>query len=380
MMNSLKRSWLLFIIVAIVALMPTVCEAYAENETTIKDDITIVEPIEIDSLEVNRITEKKRIQSTEKTALAAKCNSNYGYNDIVNNMKSEEKKALYEAIDEVELAFFNSDMDLSDDNNYLTVGYDSSLTVDDIVQVYSLYCNDHPLYYWMVGTIGISNDSLALYCDDSFFKASERDAAYSKIVTAIEEYEGYCKGGTSYYTFATAVVYLMAQKIDYAYNNSGEPETALWAHTIIGVFDEQYHEAVCEGYAKAYQLLMNYLGVPNVYVVGDASGNTGDSSETVLHAWNLVQMEDGAYYWADPTWTDVDLRKNLYGEEITETEHVLNYNLMENHPYRVRYTYHLKGNDFTQNHNPMSSSDTGAKYLYDLPEVSETQYEPCYRF
>lgn len=53
--------------------------------------------------------------------------------------------------------------------------------------------------------------------------------------------------------------------------------------------------AVCDGYAKAAQLLLNQLGIENDYVDGSANG--------ILHAWNLVKI-DGKYYFMDITWDD----------------------------------------------------------------------------
>lgn len=51
---------------------------------------------------------------------------------------------------------------------------------------------------------------------------------------------------------------------------------------------------VCAGYARAFQYLMQQLGVPCYYCVGYA----GEA-----HAWNIIQLEDG-YYNVDVTWDD----------------------------------------------------------------------------
>lgn len=53
--------------------------------------------------------------------------------------------------------------------------------------------------------------------------------------------------------------------------------------------------AVCDGYTKAAQLMMNRLGIENDYV--DGYGNGG------LHSWNLVVL-DGQHYFMDITWDD----------------------------------------------------------------------------
>ena len=52
--------------------------------------------------------------------------------------------------------------------------------------------------------------------------------------------------------------------------------------------------AVCSGYAKAYEALLDAAGIPNETITGYAGG---------YHAWNLVQV-DGQWYHVDTTWDD----------------------------------------------------------------------------
>lgn len=53
---------------------------------------------------------------------------------------------------------------------------------------------------------------------------------------------------------------------------------------------------VCSGYARAFQYLMQKLGIPCYLSTGYSRQN---------HAWNIVKLGDG-YYNVDPTWDDVD--------------------------------------------------------------------------
>lgn len=53
---------------------------------------------------------------------------------------------------------------------------------------------------------------------------------------------------------------------------------------------------VCAGYTKAFQYLMQSLGVPCYYCTGYAGED---------HAWNIIKM-DGAFYNTDVTWDDTD--------------------------------------------------------------------------
>lgn len=56
---------------------------------------------------------------------------------------------------------------------------------------------------------------------------------------------------------------------------------------------------VCQGYAEAFQLFMNELGVPCKMITGTA--NSGDKIQS--HAWNAVQL-NGGWYYVDVTWDD----------------------------------------------------------------------------
>lgn len=53
--------------------------------------------------------------------------------------------------------------------------------------------------------------------------------------------------------------------------------------------------AVCDGYTKAAQILLDRLDIENEYVVGYGNGS--------LHSWNLVKL-DSNYYFMDITWDD----------------------------------------------------------------------------
>ena len=62
-------------------------------------------------------------------------------------------------------------------------------------------------------------------------------------------------------------------------------------------------EIVCEGFAKATQLLFTLCGVESYYVIGD--------TPTGGHGWNIVKV-NGNYYQLDVTWNDADGSPNQY--------------------------------------------------------------------
>ena len=72
-----------------------------------------------------------------------------------------------------------------------------------------------------------------------------------------------------------------------------------YLRTICGVFLEG--KAVCGGYARAMQYLLQKCGIESAEALGyihKADGSLGE-----LHGWNLVKL-DGDYYYLDTTWDD----------------------------------------------------------------------------
>lgn len=63
-------------------------------------------------------------------------------------------------------------------------------------------------------------------------------------------------------------------------------------------------KAVCQGYSLAYKLLLRRAGVPAVYV----------GSDSMQHAWNMVQMENNGWYHVDVTWDDPIVHTSTYPE------------------------------------------------------------------
>jgi len=107
-------------------------------------------------------------------------------------------------------------------------------------------------------------------------------------------------------------------------------------------------QTVCAGYARAFQYIMEQMGIPCYYCMGYA----GES-----HAWNIISLDDG-YYNVDSTWDDTE-------------------------PNTYDY-FNKSDNDFNQNHKRTDLSVylpacNGSKYsnLEENPEsAAESQTQP----
>ena len=68
-------------------------------------------------------------------------------------------------------------------------------------------------------------------------------------------------------------------------------------------------KAVCEGYSKAFKLLLDKAGIKNYVVIGNARDNSGYVDG---HMWNVVTIDYKNYY-VDSTWDDMAGEKNMLG-------------------------------------------------------------------
>lgn len=94
---------------------------------------------------------------------------------------------------------------------------------------------------------------------------------------------------------------------DFLINNCNYDKIALYdinnhrdAYNVYGALVQK--KAVCEGYAKALQLLNNHFGIKTTVITGKADGQN--------HMWNLVLI-DGNYFHLDSTFNDNEIT-NLY--------------------------------------------------------------------
>jgi uncharacterized repeat protein (TIGR02543 family) len=102
------------------------------------------------------------------------------------------------------------------------------------------------------------------------------------------------------------------------------------AHTAYGALVEK--KPVCDGYSKAFKMLMDKAGI-ETHVV---AGSTGSGA----HAWNVVKI-DGDYYEVDTTWDD---------------------NEIDGYPYNYLLTHQYFN----------CTTDTFANYNYSIPGISNS--------
>lgn len=148
--------------------------------------------------------------------------------------------------------------------------------------------NDHPTLFWVDTAYGCKYDPSGKCVEISLqFNNTSQKWEQSKI-SFDEKAEEILKGARglgSDYEKEKYVHDKLVAKVEY---NSGSPmNQSAYSALVNG-------QTVCAGYARAYQYLMQQLGIPCYYCTGYSGEN---------HAWNIVKLQDG-YYNVDVTWDD----------------------------------------------------------------------------
>ena len=306
--------------------------------------------------------------------LTKMCNGTYGYDYLGTMSDGAARQSLYRAIDDAVVALHNDvKTDYQPNKEFAEINYSSlGISERDAVAVWKTYRDDNPLYYWFSNRVGWAGSNLYLYVADEYLSGEVRQACNELIYEKIQEYQAYAKNETSAYQIALAFHDKIITAIDYAYDDEGVPEDSQWAHGITGVFEEK--GAVCEGYAKAFQLLLNMRGIENVLV--DGLGNGGG------HAWNLIKLDDGQWYWCDLTWDDApDYGWGIYyGYFCVNDTQGVDWVDGGNQYGNETGNGGIGGSPancgtFLDSHKPNSNISMGTDFLYELPARSPHIYE-----
>ena len=325
----------------------------AEEQTIVRDADGDMEPLiavqctdeEFEQLFGQTIRETQRWSgstgSEEQSFLD--CGSDYGYQDMSKRSNGAGRQHLYQQIEaacrDFTLNQNNAEVGSLNGSDYYmanAVGIsDYELTSNEMVETYYTFRNDNPQYFWLSNRVIYSTSWVGVLSYADYQNGEARQTALEEIMQTLEDvYTSQICSTDSNYRKILKIHDALIADIEYDYELNIEI-----AHSIAGAMTSR-KAAVCEGYAKVMRLVMNYYDIMNIYVTGDA----GDG-----HAWNLVQMSNGNYYWLDATWDD--------------------------QPYpEFQHTYFLVGNLNFTDHIPDTPDQQGVYFLYELPLVSDEDY------
>ena len=228
----------------------------------------------------------------------------YGYSLLTN----DKQRIAYEAIADG-ISKLNPEIEFSCDG----------ITPEDIEAAGVMIARDFPEYFWYDGAADISVFGKDVTFSPSEYKVNGQTvtadsaaltSAKNQMEAAVKSAMAKLSANPSHYEIAHAFHDYVVNNV--SYEMTGDHQTAYGA-LVSG-------KAVCAGYARAFQLLMNRAGIRCWYVAGDSYDPEGN---LIAHAWNLYWL-DGKCYYSDATWDDQGTELfheylNMSLEEISKT-------------------------------------------------------------
>ncbi len=210
------------------------------------------------------------------------------------------RKYAYECLEESEKLVYDDLLNAINDHKTELSSFSSSVTDDQIKRIIDYVQVDHPEIFWFQHGATFFFDSNTHIVNKIDFKYCMSKEEASKRKTAVDDalisFMDSINPQMSDFDVALKVYENIIDLVDYdavGLARQKKAETAADVpddlRSIYGVFVNK--KAVCAGYAKATQYLMNLMGIECTYVTSDT------------HAWNLIKLE-GDYYHLDTTWGD----------------------------------------------------------------------------
>ena len=161
--------------------------------------------------------------------------------------------------------------------------------IDTVLKVYQYVTYDYPELFWIDNGFSYKYNldkkirQITLKYNDLIDSYDENKKAVDDIVNDIVTNASTLEND---YEKEKYVYNELIKKINY--NKDADYNQTLYSALV-------NNETVCAGYSKAFQYIMNKLGVVTYYVTGSASDEA--------HAWNIIKL-DGGYYNLDLTWNN----------------------------------------------------------------------------
>lgn len=164
-----------------------------------------------------------------------------------------------------------------------------AVPVSEIKNVIMAVYNDHPELFWLNTIFTCKYDQNKICAE----LALEFNLKKEELSEASTEFYNITNGiltqlqGLSTYEKERRLHDILIERVEY--DKGADKNQSAYSALVEG-------KSVCAGYARAYQYLMQRLGIPCYYCTGYAGTD---------HAWNIVALDDG-YYNVDVTWDDTE--------------------------------------------------------------------------
>lgn len=221
-------------------------------------------------------------------------------------LSHSEKRVAYTQLSKQEkILYERMRMAISDYDTAVTEGFEE-LEIDDVSKVYEYLLFDYPELFWAAetSTIYYEQDDDKMKVTEFVFEYSLSDAQRKLYQVEVEsKIEPFLLRASTLSNDYEKVLAAYEYVIDLCTYDSetydrvtlGDTENiSSSSYNMLGVFID--NKAVCTGYVKAFQYLLNRMGIPVIYVNGESKGEK--------HVWNAVCI-DGVWCYIDVTWGDL---------------------------------------------------------------------------
>ncbi|MEH2932552.1 transglutaminase domain-containing protein [Candidatus Ventrimonas sp. KK005] len=164
------------------------------------------------------------------------------------------------------------------------------ITLGQLKNVFLAVYNDHPELFWLETAYSCKylRDGRCVEIDLKFNRTAQNmDDARAVFQENASQIISEAQNLSSDYEKEKFVHDKLTERV--SYDLGAEMNQSAYSALVNG-------STVCAGYARAFQYLLQQLGIPCYYCTGYA----GEA-----HAWNIVALDDG-YYNVDVTWDDSD--------------------------------------------------------------------------
>lgn len=195
--------------------------------------------------------------------------------------------------------------------DFLTLG----LTSMKASNVYLMFLYANPQYYFLDSSYLRSSKSLTPVFYDKFASGTARKSETQKLKTKINDMKTQVEKGDTDLEKAKIAHDLIIKKVQYDHEYASQRPNTLYHQSAYSVFCDSY--TVCAGYTKAFEILMNSVGIDVVGITSRKVTGYDFYGNPIVegHAWNAVCLND-TWYYVDCTWDDLD---GEYGLELQYT-------------------------------------------------------------
>ncbi len=270
-----------------------ICIAFSGCSVLFETIESIIRPkgiVEDTSLGYTQIDNSDFIYSPHYTP--KKCTNSY---DLLEN---DNLRTLYDMLLENIYYIYPQATSGSEHKTKQVVYEDVLLSEADVRVVIKALTDDHPQVFWLSTTFGylMSTDlnytAVQLY---SHFSPEKVGAMQEELNTKVNDFFASLEDSMTEYELELYIHDEIVDMCEY------DEEVVLddIQRDKLNAFDPYgvmvLNKAVCEGYARTFQMLMSGVGIECINIIGD--------SQDELHMWNAVKL-DSDWYYVDTTWDD----------------------------------------------------------------------------